>query len=39
MYQELTTLRGRMKELEKSHLHARRELQDLRRQVEDFYDQ
>lgn len=37
VYQELTTVRSRMKELEKSHLQARRELQELRRQVEEFF--
>lgn len=32
-YKEATTLRSSMRELEKSHLEARRELQELRRQV------
>lgn len=37
MHQELTTLRSRMKELESTHLQARRELQELRTQVKAFF--
>ncbi len=36
MHREATALRHRMRELEKSRLQARRELQELRRQVKDF---
>lgn len=36
MHQEATTLRSSMRELEKSRLQARRELQELRRQVKDY---
>lgn len=34
--QEVTTLRSSMRELEKSRLQARRELQELRRQVKEY---
>ena len=36
MHQEATSLRSSMRELEKSRLQARRELQELRRQVRDY---
>lgn len=36
MHQEATALRSSMRELEKSRLQARRELQELRRQVKDY---
>lgn len=35
-HQEATSLRSSMRELEKSRLQARRELQELRRQVKDY---
>lgn len=37
IHQEATTLRSSMRELEKSHLQARRELQELRRQVTSLF--
>lgn len=36
MNQEATVLRSSMRELEKSRLQVRRELQELRRQVRDY---
>lgn len=36
MQQEAMSLRSSMRELEKSRLQARRELQELRRQVKDY---
>lgn len=36
MHQEASALRSTMRELEKSRLQARRELQELRRQVKDY---
>lgn len=37
MHQEITTLRSRVKESASAHLQARRELQELRTQVEAFF--
>lgn len=39
MHQQATILRSNMRELKKSHLQARRELQELRRQVKDYLNQ
>lgn len=36
VHQEAATLRSSMREVEKSRLQARRELQELRRQVKDY---
>lgn len=36
MHQEATTRRSSMREMEKSRLQARRDVQELRRQVKDF---
>lgn len=36
MHQEATTLRNNMREVERSRLQARRELQELRRQVKAY---
>lgn len=38
VHQEAATLRSSMREVEKSRLQARRELQELRRQVKDYLD-